>query len=336
MPRWIRFTGLGVAALVSTAVVLGSGYEAAMRRRTAREFPPPGRMVDIGGRSMELDCRGDGSPLVVLESGLDMSGPLSWALVHDAIAATTRTCAYSRAGILWSDESSGPQHASTVAADLKATLAAAGEGGPYVLVGHSIGGPYVMAFTWRYRSDVAGLVFVDASHPDQRQRFHSVVGDRTDPRFGVERIGAALAWSGLVRLALPRAAEGKLPAEAYAAIMAHVPTSLGSMLKEADGLETTFAEAGSFRQLGDLPLVVLTAMAPLSEPQLAAMQLTAEEGNRYQSTWRALHEEEASWSSRGEHIVVPDATHYIQIDRPDVVIAAVQRVVAMVRADQGR
>src|SRR5215510_334494 len=98
----LKRMALGLAALLVAALAVGSGYEFTLRRRALREFPPPGRMVDIGGRKLQLDCRGTGSPIVVLESGLDMRGSLAWALVHDPIAATTRTCAYSRAGLMWS------------------------------------------------------------------------------------------------------------------------------------------------------------------------------------------------------------------------------------------
>ena len=330
--RWLRRIALVLAALLVVALAVGAGYEATMRRRALREFPPAGRMVDIGGRRMQLDCRGTGSPIVVLESGLGTNGSLAWALVHDAIAATTRTCAYSRAGLMWSDASPGPHGARAIAADLKATLDAAGERGPYVLVGHSIGGAYVMVFTRLFPGDVAGLVLVDASHPDQRRRFREAVGDRAVPQFGVEKLGAALAWTGLVRLAVPPDAASKLPASIEAATTAFVPTSLGALLEEADALEATLADAGSQRSFGDLPLVVLTAMAPLEPAELAAMQLDPSEGQRFKAVWKSLQDDEATWSTRSEHVVLTDSTHYIQIDRPDAVISAVASVVERVRA----
>jgi len=110
-------------------------------------FPLQGKLVDIGGRRIQLDCRGTGSPIVIFESGLDINGSLSWSAVHDEIAKTTRACAYSRAGIMWSDPKDGPQNAKTIAEDLHAALAAAGEKPPFVLVGHSLGGPYIMTYT---------------------------------------------------------------------------------------------------------------------------------------------------------------------------------------------
>src|SRR5689334_25308998 len=99
----MRRIGLGVLAIIALALGVGSGYEAIGRSRAARDFPPPGKLVDIGGRRIQLDCRGTGTPTVVFEDGLDMGGSLSWFGVHDSIAKTTRACAYSRAGIMWSE-----------------------------------------------------------------------------------------------------------------------------------------------------------------------------------------------------------------------------------------
>ncbi|HJP59587.1 MAG TPA: hypothetical protein VJ865_06295, partial [Gemmatimonadaceae bacterium] len=103
MKKWLSRIGLAVVGIIALVVLTGAGYEVAGRRSAAREFPPPGKLVDIGGRRIQLDCRGSGTPIVVFESGLDMNGSLSWYSVHDSIAKQTRACAYSRAGVMWSD-----------------------------------------------------------------------------------------------------------------------------------------------------------------------------------------------------------------------------------------
>jgi pimeloyl-ACP methyl ester carboxylesterase len=334
----LRRFGIGIVALMSLGVTLGAGYEVLGRRVAKRNFPPPGRLIDIGGRRMHLDCRGTGTPIVVLETGLDYAGSLGWHAVHDSIANITRACAYDRAGIMWSERSEGPRNAATVAQDLHETLERAGERPPFVLVGQSLGGPYSMSYTKRFPDDVAGLVFVDASHPDQLERLKAVLPD-ADPREMVAvtlRIAASLPWTGLVRALVGSVDVPHLPPDADRAAAAHASTSMPAMFAELDALDSTLADAGTIRDLGDRPLVVLTATAPLRDEILRTLKLTPEQAVEYQHVWKAMHEEEALWSTNSRHELVPDASHYIQFDRPDVVISAVRGVVGDVRASSPR
>lgn len=331
MKRWAKRIGIGIGGLLVLAIVFGAVTEAVMRSRVARRYPAPGQLVDIGGRHIQLDCRGSGSPTVVLESGLDNLGSLSWALVHDSIATTTRTCAYSRAGIMWSDADGSAFDSKRVGQDLHAALEKAGERAPFVVVGHSLGGPYALLFTGQYPSEVAGLVFVDASHPDQLDRLKKATGKSMEAPTGMLSAVAALSWTGIVRL-VPDGGPSKLPPAAIAAAGAYTSTSLGPTLRELKALSATFNASGQYRQLGDRPLVVLTAMAPMPAEALKTVGFTREQGERMQAAWKGLHDDEASWSTHSRHELVPDATHYIHVDRPDVVIRAVREVVGEVRS----
>jgi len=289
--------------------------------------------VDVGdGRRVQIDCRGAGSPTVVLESGLDNLGSLSWAAVHDSLARTTRVCAYSRAGIMWSDASPAAFDLTSTAGDLRRALAAAGESAPWVVVGHSIGGPYAMSFTHAYPSEVKGLVFVDASHPDQFARFYDIAGKSLAPPPGEVKLGAALAWTGLVRLLPVGAAPASWPVETRRVSPAFLPLSVAGLAKETEAIPATLAAARGMRQLGDRPVVVLTAGRAEPLASLRSMGLTREQGTRLRTAMRSLHDDQTTWTRRGRHVLVPDATHYIQFDRPDVVIRATREVVDAVRA----
>lgn len=331
----IIYVFLGFLALIALVTVTGVLYEKSGRRQAAQEYPPPGKLVDIGGRRIQLDCRGSGSPTVIFESGLDMSGSLSWAMVHDEIAKKTRACAYSRAGIMWSDPTNLHQNGKSIAEDLHATLSKAGEQGPFVLVGHSLGGPYIMTYTKYFGQDVAGLVFVDASHPDQMKLSNGEVPTELKLMEFKNRLSSALNWAGVVRAVTP--SDKGLPNRAEwvtQAVNAYRSTSLGPMLKEKDASEETLIEAGSFRQLGDRPIFVLTAMARYSDQTSSIWKITAEQAKNTNETWVRLHDEIAAWSSQSQHQLVPDASHYIQFDRPDIVIAAVRSVVEKVRTNR--
>ena len=330
---WLSWIFAGLCTALAIAVGAGAGYELWARQRVVRDFPARGQMVDLGGRRIHIDCRGAGTPTVVFESGLDTNGSLSWSAIHDSVAQFTRACAYDRAGIMWSDPSSGPRDANAVAADLHQTLQAAQERGPYVMVGHSMGGPYIMTFTKRFGANVLGLVFVDASHPDQTKRMQEAGVNDTEVPLNT-RLQAALAWTGVPRLLL-RTQDDPNDPKLIRQIGVHFqPTSLAALLRENAAVGDTLREAGAFRSLGDRPLAVLTALAPLSKATLDALHITQEQGRRVSAIWLDLQNDEATWSRQSTHQVFTDSTHYIQFGRPDAVIAAIHEVVNRTRGVQ--
>lgn len=145
------------------------------RHRLPAPYLAAGERIEVGGRSLYLDCRGRGTPTVILEAGSG-SDSGTWRAVHDELASTTRTCAYDRAGRGRSDPRP-PHTLADAAADLGTLLATAGEPGPYVFVGHSLGGAYGRVFAATYPGDVVGLVLVDAFNPDlQQARIHPLLG----------------------------------------------------------------------------------------------------------------------------------------------------------------
>lgn len=174
---------VGIVLAVSIDVVRTGGPTAWLAHRyLAAPYVPQGQRVDIGGRSVYLDCRGAGTPTVVLDAGMG-GGAGSWGIVLDELAATTRTCAYDRPGLGSSDPRGRHTVADTVA-DLGATLKAAGEQGPFVLVGHSHGGDYVRVFADRYHDEVAGIVLLDTFDPDLQSTWvHPLLGAGLRPEY---------------------------------------------------------------------------------------------------------------------------------------------------------
>jgi pimeloyl-ACP methyl ester carboxylesterase len=338
--RWTKRIGLGLVGLIVFALIVSTVWEQNQRAYAHSHFKPSGKLVAIGdGRKMHIDCRGQGSPTVLFESGLDTNGALAWSAVHDQVASFTRACAYDRAGIMWSDPKKTTYDGEGVAHDLHALLNAAGEKGPFVMVGHSLGGPYIMNFTRLYPSYVAGVVFVDASHPDQNKRMAAAGVPGGDGKLPLPyRILARMGWSGLPRIltyALQANADSgpKMPPAAQAAANAYIGQSVRAAIAgEGENINLTLAEAGKLRTLGDRPLVVLTATEPPPAKMLAAAGLTPAEYAKIQVLWKGLQTDEASWSTHSRRQEVPDSTHYIQFGRPDIVIAATKEVVDAVRA----
>ena len=238
-----------------------------------------------------------------------------------------------RAGIMWSEAKATPQHADAVAEDLQAVLVAAGEKGPFILVGHSIGGPYSMAYTRKFGDQVAGLVFVDASHPDQVARFAEVVNAPPDYTSKAMQIAASLAWTGIIRLMAATDGGDDVPERVTEQSRAFASMSLAAVASENTNVDRTLAGASSLRTLGDRPLVVLTGVTPLNDASLKKENMSRQEDTRRREVWTKLHYDEASWSTRSRHQILPDSGHYIQFTRPDVVIAAVLEVVNQVRLE---
>jgi pimeloyl-ACP methyl ester carboxylesterase len=337
--RLVRLAA-GLVAVVLLILLGGVGYEQAARSRVAATHPPPGRLVTVGERALHLDCRGTGSPTVLFEAGLDGNGSLAWSAVHDSVAATTRACAYDRAGIMWS----GPvrtdevRDAATVAADLGALLDAAAERGPFVVVGHSLGGPYAQLFTAARPADVAGVVLVDASHPDQDARLRPAVGDVMGTLSAQMGMAKLLAATGGMRLfLLPDSTQFPgFPPASLAVAGVFQPQGMAAVMAEASALAASMGQARDVtaratHPFGDRPLVVLTALRPMNAAERAPMGLSEPQGVAMRAIWDTLHVEEAAWSTRGRLVRIPDSGHYVQFDRPDLVIGAVREVVGHVR-----
>ena len=150
----------GIVGVLLVLGLVGWIYEPLAEAADAKAYPPPGKMVDVGGYRLHLNCTGSGSPTVVIESGLGDSSA-TWGWVQPEVAKTTRVCTYDRAGMGWSETSPQPRTAREFAKELHTLLAKANEPGPYVLVGHSLGGYTVRVYAHDYPAEVVGVVFVD-------------------------------------------------------------------------------------------------------------------------------------------------------------------------------
>jgi pimeloyl-ACP methyl ester carboxylesterase len=316
--------------MASAALVLGA-LVAPAAAQSGDSVPPPGRLVDIGGRRLPLHCVGSGTPTVVIEAGAS-SFAIDFALVQPEIARTTRVCSYDRAGSGWSDPRTDVETPTRVIRDLRALLDTAGEKPPYVMVGASRGGAFVRLFQAEYPGEVAGLVLVDPTAEDQlfvmfqgrgvaitsltaeqHQGMQSALPPtlpipsrppQTGPPF--DRLPQPLYDT---RLALDRKLIASMPPSVGADVVAESGTGDYTMLTRLSA-----ARRATPNLLGDMPLIVLTRGRGSSPDQQRA------------------HAELARMSRAGQHLVVPDAYHEIHLSNPDVVVKAVNDVIARTRA----
>jgi len=232
---------------------------------------PPGKMVDIGGYKLHINCMGSGSPTVILEAGLG-SNQTGWDMVRSEIAEFTKVCSYDRSGLGWSEHGDKPRTSKTAVKELHKLLDKAGISGPYVMVGHSFGGYHVRLFASTYPDEVVGMVLVDANHHDQE--------------FRLEQQSKASA---------ERASQNKEGVR--------VP-------------EDFFESARQVREtspLRDMPLTVLGAT------------LDRVDG------WIELQKDLPNILPNSKFILVDNCGHWIQRERPDLVIEAIRQIVEEVR-----
>ena len=319
--RVLRGIGRGMAVMLALIVGLaaaGASYEAIASGGDAKAYPPPGRLVDVGGYKLHIQCAGTGSPTVVLDAGLGDSS-LHWSLVQAEIGQTAQVCAYDRAGLGWSDPGPQPRTPGRIAGDLHTLLINAGIPGPYVLVGHSAGGKNVRMYAIKYPDQVAGMVLVDATGEPANSLPASAASQSLPQVTGSEwSLYGVLRRMGLVRLI--GASQSGTPAmseqtRTQMALFATGQPGLDATAAEYIGLAADNAELQAVPSLGDKPLIVLAA----------------DETMKTNPRWPEYQRQQAAMSTNGRLIVVPESGHYIQLDQPAVVIDAVRQVVNQAR-----
>jgi pimeloyl-ACP methyl ester carboxylesterase len=346
MRKWVRRISYVFLTLLVLALLGGFTYEQVGRAMNNSQLPPRvGQAVDIGGRTLNLYCSGQGTPTVILETGGNSPG-YEWVVLQSKMAVFTRACWYDRAGVGWSDPPSCPRTSASIVSDLHEALKRAGVLPPYVMAGGSVGGEYVHIYR-RYPSDVAGLVLVDSASPDMHEPDFALAP--INRMSGSTRHLICMALPAMTRFGVLRfLASGerrppppdftpeqgnilaKLEAQPKAsradAEQACAATDQGRLVPREGGgnpdINNAARNAGS---LGDRPLVVLTAgryWAPDGFEKEAA--------EYHEIQVHQLQVGLVRLSTRGRQVIV-DA-HHDMAESPDSVVTAVRQVVDEVRA----
>jgi pimeloyl-ACP methyl ester carboxylesterase len=326
--RWTKRVLLGMVGLVLVLLLAGVVFQFVMTRIDARRYPAPGEMVDVGGYDLHLYCTGEagGAPSVVMDSGLGGT-VLDWQLVQPEVAKFARVCTYDRAGMGWSDPGDQPRTSQQIVKELHALLGNAGVvEGPYVLVGHSFGGTNMQVYASHYPDEVAGMVLVDSALEDEKA---VTLTQSLQPSPVLLKIYATI---GLTRL--PYTLGGEPPGltspeleDEQAAISSH-RKHVFAVADETSSLQESFNEnRADPMSLGNKPLMVLSA----GFVQLTGTGLSQEQVNLIDE----LHSDsQAALTRRSENakqIIAEDSGHYIQVERPALVIDAVRHVVEATR-----
>ncbi|GHO85689.1 alpha/beta hydrolase [Dictyobacter formicarum] len=311
--------GLGLMA-----VGAGTLYQALSEAQEQRRYPPPGTLADVGGHRLHYLDMGKGGPTVILDSGLGCS-MLDWCYIQPEVARFTRVCAYDRAGYGWSEPGPKPRSAQRIVDELLTLLTRANIPGPYILVGHSLGGLHMQLFARQHPELVAGVVLVDASPFDQRQR---VPGPARKKWLLQQLRWQLFCWSspllarlGIVRiqkrLQRPKTGPSRYPStvQPIAEALRLRSSAFDWTLGEARAIERSEAELRAAPAFPLVPLIVLAAGNSSS--------------GTLQQLWLQLQTEQAQLSPESSLRIINQSGHFIQINQPTSVIQAIRDIVVM-------
>ncbi len=302
-------------------------------------YPPPGRLVDVGGYQLHIHCMGTGSPTIILDAG-HTAASLDWIKVQPALSTTTRICSVDRAGNGWSDPGPAPRTSSRIAGELHTLLHNADIPGPYILVGHSMGGLHMRLYATLYPDEVAGLVLIDSTQEKLDQTLPPEIhtAQQTNKEFYIQmfQVLEQLSRVGLIRLLVTTQDQSWLtflddfPPEIH---QTYLSTTLlrtsfyTAAWQELDSMEEDYAEINAAGPLPDVPMIVIARGLPDSNFESQEWIDTGEQ------IWRRLQTELAESMPQGKLIIAEESGHVIPFEQPQVIIEALREVVQQARQE---
>jgi pimeloyl-ACP methyl ester carboxylesterase len=308
---WLARIGVVLLGLM----LLGAIYESAAEVADARAYPPPGQMVDVGGYRLHINCTGTSAPTVVIDAGWGDWSEAWSSSVQPAVANSVRVCTYDRSGMGYSDVGPLPRSAEQFAQELHTLLHQGGVPGPYVLVGHSMGGLTMRVFAHQYASEVAGVVLIESMSPSGAKSTAQATAG-TQPETSLQSSGNWL----LTRLITLPARIGMLrllsgPSNAYTAYSVTPRYIQTYFVDEGRGMAESMAQAGAAKSFGAVPLIVLSAGLTEGEPQ----------------GWETMQTELLQLSSNSHQLFADKSGHNIERDQPEAAVGAIVQMVEQVR-----
>jgi pimeloyl-ACP methyl ester carboxylesterase len=308
---------LGVVAVVILGVSIALLLNIRRESQILERFPPPGQMVDIGGRKLHLQCKGaDTKPVVVFESGA-FGHSLWYQRAFDEVAKIARVCMYDRAGLGWSESVSGQRSLGDRVDDFHTLMERANVTPPYVLVGHSMGGLLARMYIKKYPDDVVGLVLIESSE----EQVNGSERAETDSAASAKQMKTgAMVLSLGIPIAQLRFPDGAPEQEIIqrASVFRAGRDDMIAMSHLSEELKSI----GGLGSLGNMPLVVVQQGKP--DPNR-----TTERANE----WKEGQARLAQLSTRSESMVATKSWHAVMNDEPELYGVAVGKVLEMLRMD---
>jgi pimeloyl-ACP methyl ester carboxylesterase len=336
--KLVVIIGILVGCLVALLLILVV-YQNIALSQTRKQFPPPGRLVSVDGHSMHINCAGNGSPSVIIDAG-NASFSLEWTPILQALSASTRICTYDRAGYGWSEPGPNPRDGARVVLELYTLLQNAGEAGPFILVGHSLGGVHMRMFAAQYPEQVAGMVLVDTPSSLEITTEYEMQQRST---IGFYQVMGLLSSSGVLRLLGPLGGEDAIPVtarklpvemqEKYLEMLLN-HRQYATAVSEMEQIPKTFEQANQLetavQPLPDWPIIVLTA----GKTDVTSSNPFKDQTMAIDADMIAAQHLLTRLSSRAEQRVIQESGHLMHLDAPQAVVEAVLDVINTIRNEK--
>lgn len=314
---------LGLLACLLLLIGLGFGYEWIADKRAASAYPPPGKLVDAGGHRLHLHIQGTGSPVIVMEAGSGETS-LSWRNIPAELSKYATVVSYDRAGYAWSEPAASERTGDNVVNELRTALRAEGLKGPYLLVGHSLGGLYTRLFAEKYPNEVAGLVLIDARPEDDERLTRPILeqeGFQGNPQSGLLTL---LKSSGAMRIFKDFLLEGLVPEEDRERFVNVIAKRSFFEAKEKEAaLIGSTEDAVRGQRLGSLPVTVIARGLPQNYAQAG---LSEQAGRKLEEIWQEGQRSMLKLSQQSRWVVAKQSGHMIIHDEPQLVVDEVLRL----------
>ncbi|WP_378126271.1 alpha/beta fold hydrolase [Cohnella boryungensis] len=322
MGRWKKGLIGGLSLLL---LLVGSGfvYEWGASSLAKRQYPPTGKLVDVGGYRLHVDRMGQGSPTIILEAGSGETS-LSWKDIPQELSQYATVVCYDRGGYAWSDEANTPRTGANIVKELHTALENEGIPGPYLLVGHSLGGMYARLFAQTYRDEVAGLVLIDARPENDARDTADIYARESVSGKPPAWVSTLLKRSGWLRLLRDPLLNGLVPKEERQTFVNVIATpNYFDAVDEEGSLTDSVEDVIREQDLGNLPVRIIAR----GLPQDYALSGISEEGGRQlEEIWQQGQRGMLDISDNSRLIVAEKSGHMVIHDEPELVVDVIKEL----------
>ena len=303
-------------------LISGIAIEQILRVIARKNYKPDGVFANVGNHKLHYLIKGTGSPAVVFESGLDLGGHIPWIHIQNEISKYTTTISYDRAGILWSERGENPKTGKAISQELEGLLSEIQCPKPYILVAHSLAGITLRRFIQDNKDDIAGIVFIDVTHPNQRKAMEEKLNEKVEsPNSGMIKF---LFFSGIYRL------KNKSP---YSCLSHEDPVnlisgknrylSINASMEESENIQYFQDEADTDMTFGSIPLCIISSDPTLSGIRFPSSVMQKE----YISVRNELQRDLLNLSTRSTWCYAEKSGHYVHHSQPELVLEQILKMI---------